>query len=1055
MPPKTRKASRHIPFNQRLVLNQFFLKEFFAVDSFDKLSEDLRSDNLELLDADNVSNFHHAIKARFADGVRLRTEDLLRYDENIVRYTVEFNHHRKQPIRWKYFQYLSLLFAEVYLDLWVTNETEFLRRLNWFMSDFNAAIADDAVSDFTPTDLRKLAFWNATGSGKTLLLHVNLQQIKHYWQIRFPYQKFDHIILLTPNEGLSRQHLEELEESGIEAEIFDKSAARFYDAETVKIIDIHKLRKEAKEKTISIEAFEGINLVFVDEGHRGASGKEWKEIREKLAQKGFAFEYSATFGQAVKAANDKKLTEEYAKAILVDYSYKYFHADGYGKDFRILNLPGDQVENVRHEYLTACLLSFYQQLRFFDERRDMIQPFMLARPLWVFVGGSVTKTISDRELTDVVEILLFLSRFVLERLESIGIIELLLNGRANLLDESGRNIFSTSFGYLIESGLRPEEIFNDILARLFNAQASAMLRIENLTKISGEIALSVGENEPFGVINVGDDAKLVKLCERHKVELNVRHRDFAQSLFDKVNETNSTINLVIGSRKFSEGWNSWRVSTMGLMNIGRTEGSQIIQLFGRGVRLKGYNFGLKRSRRIENKAVIIPNNIELVETLNVFGLRADYMAQFKEYLEEEGLQTISTIEFVLPVVTLENWQKRRLKMIRIREGGEYSRKIDSLSAEVPPKLQGKVKVDTYPKLQVLAGTMLAADEAHKQLNFFESYHLAFLNFDEIYLELQAYKIERGWINFSLSKNQIKELLSRRDWYQLLIPSSELNLPTSFQGPRQWQATIISLLKKYCEGFYKIKKEEYEKKEYEYYEIQADDKNFIDAYRLTVEASQTEIIKKLEELKRLIESRELLKDGLWQYSNLTAIGFNKHLYLPLLAMDGTGSVKISPVALNEGEREFVLDLKKYCEQNTSHFKLKQRELYLLRNQSRGKGVGFFEAGNFHPDFILWILRPDKQFVTFIDPKGIRNLNGIDDPKIRFKDRVKDLEKTLQASAPEVVLNSFIISNTFLYEVPWRGSLDLEGFERYHVLFQYDDKVGYIEKILKAIEAHSIN
>jgi hypothetical protein len=34
---------------------------------------------------------------------------------------------------------------------------------------------------------------------------------------------------------------------------------------------------------------------------------------------------------------------------------------------------------------------------------------------------------------------------------------------------------------------------------------------------------------------------------------------------------------------------------MGLLNIGKGEGPQIIQLFGRGVRLKGKNLSLKRS----------------------------------------------------------------------------------------------------------------------------------------------------------------------------------------------------------------------------------------------------------------------------------------------------------------------------------------------------------------------------------------------------------------------------------------------------------------------------
>ncbi len=1012
---KAKKAKSKLHFNQRLVLNQFFLQKIFGVPSLEKLSEGLKDNDLELLDADNITRLHHALKARFANDARLRADDLLRYDANIVRDTLELNRHRRQPIRWRYFQYLTLLFTEIYLDLWATNEPEFLRNLNWFLRDFNNANPQDALPDFTPSDLRKLAFWNATGSGKTLLLHVNLQQIRHYWHKRFPTKKFDQIILLTPNEGLSRQHLEELQESGIEAEVFDKNARRFYSADTVQILAIHKLRKDAGKETISVDAFEGTNLVFVDEGHRGASGEEWKAIREQLAETGFAFEYSATFGQAVKAAKKDDLIEEYAKAILFDYSYKYFHADGYGKDFRILNLSEARADDLRHEYLTACLLSFYQQLRFFDERKDALKPFDVARPLWVFVGGSVTKTTSERDVADVVDILLFLARFVREASESIAIIERLLRGRSNLLDEDGRNIFSASFSFLLDSGLKADEVYADVLARLFNARASALLRVENLAKISGEIALSVGENEPFGVINVGDDAKLVKLCERHKDALNVKGRDFAKSLFESVNAANSRINIVIGSRKFSEGWNSWRVSTMGLMNIGKTEGSQIIQLFGRGVRLKGYNFGLKRSRAIEDKSVALPRNIELIETLNVFGLQADYMAQFKEYLEEEGLPVASTIEFVLPVVPLDYWQKKRLKMIRVRAGGEFDRQTASLSADVPPKLQGKAKVDLYPKLEAMASSTWKADDGNKQPALFESHHLAFLNLDEVYLDLQAFKTERGWNNFSLSKTEIKKLLTRKDWYQLLMPGAELNLPTSFQNPRRWQETITSLLKKYCESFYKLKKEEHEKTEYEYYEIDTQDKNFIDEYRFTVEASQSDVVKKLEELKRLIESRELLMKGEWQHSNLTAIGFNKHLYLPLLAVDSKMGIKISPVALDTSEKDFVQDLQRHCEQQTDYFKLGARELYLLRNQSRGKGVGFFEAGNFYPDFILWILRPDKQFVSFIDPKGIRNLNGLDDPKIKFRQTIKGLEKDLQATAPDVVLNSFIVSNTAQYEV----------------------------------------
>jgi len=38
--------------------------------------------------------------------------------------------------------------------------------------------------------------------------------------------------------------------------------------------------------------------------------------------------------------------------------------------------------------------------------------------------------------------------------------------------------------------------------------------------------------------------------------------------------------------------------------------------------------------------------------------------------------------------------------------------------------------------------------------------------------------------------------------------------------------------------------------------------------------------------------------------------------------------------------------------------------------QGKGIGFFEANNFYPDFILWLLTEDRQYIAFVAPKGLR-------------------------------------------------------------------------------------
>ena len=48
---------------------------------------------------------------------------------------------------------------------------------------------------------------------------------------------------------------------------------------------------------------------------------------------------------------------------------------------------------------------------------------------------------------------------------------------------------------------------------------------------------------------------------------------FAARLFADVDRPDSTVNVVIGARRFIAGWNSWRVSTMGLMHVGVGEGT--------------------------------------------------------------------------------------------------------------------------------------------------------------------------------------------------------------------------------------------------------------------------------------------------------------------------------------------------------------------------------------------------------------------------------------------------------------------------------------------------
>jgi hypothetical protein len=62
----------------------------------------------------------------------------------------------------------------------------------------------------------------ATGSGKTLLMHAHILQYRRFLEAHGRARELNRIILLTPNEGLSQQHLREFEKAGIEAEVFNK-----------------------------------------------------------------------------------------------------------------------------------------------------------------------------------------------------------------------------------------------------------------------------------------------------------------------------------------------------------------------------------------------------------------------------------------------------------------------------------------------------------------------------------------------------------------------------------------------------------------------------------------------------------------------------------------------------------------------------------------------------------------------------------------------------------------------------------------------------------------
>lgn len=1077
---RTKGRMLDLPFKQ--VLNQWLISQFGfdplasikkgkkKLRALEPLSAILRSAP-EGLTADNLHHFYKVLDIHLQDKAAITRADLMRYEQNIVSHTLAINEQRTRPIVWKYYQWLSLLFAEVYLDRFFANRESLMASLNAYVDEFNAFWQEKGfetgITPFTYDELNKVCLQNATGSGKTLLMHVNFLQFRHYANQSAFRHDLTRTILITPNEGLSAQHAREFRASGILADrlLTDTGDLLSTGKNGLRQIDYTEITKLGEVDSVNVIATRNLgdqNLLLVDEAHRGMGSKEetgWFKSRERLVERGFVFEYSATFKEAVSAAKRPEIEESYSKSILFDYSYRYFYEDGYGKDYRIFNLP-KTYDQLRSSYLTACLLSFYQQLKLYEDKRAAYLPYNVEKPLWVFVGSTVTGAKSDKEtMGDVAQILSFIAEFLGNEARSISEIEKILsrNGKdTGLVDDQGGDIFAGSFLYLQElirrESWKVQDLFRDILSRVFQNRAGGQLMLARIKGDQNEILLRVGPEEvPFGLINVGDAPALIKHIEDAGIaDLVVQESEFSDKLFEQVHLSTSPVNVLIGSKKFVEGWDCWRVSTLGLMHVGKSEGSQIIQLFGRGVRLKGHSWSLKRSGFAT--PTHRPEHIQFMETLNVFGIEADFMERFKKFLEEEELPS-NDQKFVevIPLSVTYDFGKQ-LKVLRPREkrgdGREYDFKKDGrvpAFGYVPQKLATKsIEIDWYPRIQSI-GSKATDKLAEKQNAVFGASHIAFLDVEDLFFRIERFKRERSWHNINISPAEIRPLLEDTSWYSLIVPAGRMDT-ADILNITLWQEMACELLQKYCEEYYNYCKAEFIQPRLELKTIENRQDPILppeDEYQLIVDSNEKALIEDILKLKAEVAAK---KQGILNISDLKSCLFRNHLYEPLIHIAKGSKIQIAPVSLNESEFQFVEDLREYLISHEAKFAKEGTELFLLRNESRGRGMGFFEAGNFYPDFLLWQLSGRKQKIAFIEPHGLQH-EGPGHKKIQFHTIIKDIEHRL--ADPDVVLNSFIVTPTRFAKLNWGKSMD--ELTNMNVLFMEDQKATYVHEIISKMAA----
>jgi len=426
------------------------------------------------------------------------------------------------------------------------------------------------------------------------------------------------------------------------------------------------------------------------------------------------------------------------------------------------------------------------------------------------------------------------------------------------------------------------------------------------------------------------------------------------------------------------------------------------------------------------------------------------METFREVIEREDVQAYQ--EILLKPEPIQPFPEH-LKILKPKIEKPFTQEIFVLQ----PEDDIEARIDLMPRGIVIDGReeQTMTTTTYIQPKTIDKKLLDLIDWNEIYFSILQYKNEKEWFNFIITKDALKQIMYQEK-YQLLCSDTYLQSPRNNFSETYEHITnlVILILKKYFERFYAHKRNAWEKDKYKIELLKETDDNILKDIRLRISENDQKLI---EEIKKLIETKAIFKTkGNIKLSNAY---FQGHLYQPLLIRPNTNKIITVPAGLNEGEAKFVEDLSNYLKTNPTI--LKTCEIYLLRNLTRSKGVGFFQTSSFYPDFILWIIKDKQQQILFIDPKGLTFIRDLEHPKLNLHKYLKNqIQPTLNDH--QVKLDAYIVSYTpynkveqmFRHYHVTRTELETEK----HILFQYEREgihsPSYVEKMFDLTQISSI-
>ncbi|HHG73844.1 MAG TPA: DEAD/DEAH box helicase [Persephonella sp.] len=811
--------------------------------------------------------------------------------------------------------------------------------------------------------INRASFWMATGSGKTIVM-IKLIEILHSL-IKNSLIPQKPIMILAPRDEILNQIKNHIELFNKRGQLYinlinlkkweDTNQLSFFDNQiNVYYYRADNITEENKDKQIDYKTFlnNGNWYVLLDEAHKGDKQESKRQLYyTQFSKNGFLFNFSATFKDDIDI-----ITTVY------NFNLQKFLSQGYGKKIYIANSefknfkPKKDKEFSSEEkklQLAKSLILF----AYIKEKAKIIKSIkenLYHYPLLI--------TLANKVHTEDAELKIFfilLSEIALDKFD----FETAKNELVKDLKENPNYIFGLDEIDFIQEiqTFEKQKFFENV----FNSKNPSKIEYVRIKGNDREILFKLKNSTEHFMLIVAD--KIIK-WEDDTLEGYEKSETVEESLFKDINERKD-INILLGSRIFTEGWDSNRPNVINFINIGVNEEAVkfVLQAIGRGIRINPFNNERKRFDYLNKEILNLPrekiaelsNNIKPLESLFVFATNKKVIKAILEQLRKQGetleLRTLKNIEKNKYI----NEKQSPLLVPEFEETGVNNNPYP-ISDEELNELEEFINNYSEKAILIKNNAKVRTLKQIKNKKFTKTGTKTGLPIEKLIKNIDNFfnKPAMKFKGFSILENQITHFK---------------RIQTDLEDIQTLEKELLEIIEKF------YKENEFDFKTLEE-KVKKGEISFEEAFRLSQQ-------------KSLYTAYKIL-GNIIDY-NL----FKEHYYVPILSKEKSKQTAyFRNIIENESEIRFLRELKSYLDKPDNKAKefdwwyfsklVEKVDLIKIPYFDTQKGV----YQNFYPDFIFWMKKDSKYFIKFVDPKGVQHgqRNLLD--KIQgFEDFKKEAQK----------------------------------------------------------------